>query len=108
MSIQNNLSSEEAIAAAEEAGQVVVFPALNQLQIDIDSAESYAIYQANMETFERHFRISDREEHSSKSGGDCRHITLTLEKNLRSNEERVLYRDANPTLFIEPKPEAAK
>lgn len=124
MSIDNSLASSVAISGAEANGHTVVFPAVNQLQIDIDDEAGYAIYSANLELLQRYYHTESIIETPSKSGGHCRHITITLRENLRSDTERivlqaclgsdlkreflsfarVLHRDAHPTLFIEDSP----
>jgi hypothetical protein len=82
-------TSKRAIDEAAKLGMVVVFPKDNQLQIDIDNDESYAVFQAHLDILQHHFGFGDIEEHPSKSGGQKRHITVNLNADI-DNTERVL------------------
>lgn len=121
------LESKHAEDSAVEFGMVVVYPAPNQLQIDIDSDAAYRVFKANIAKLKLHWPfiggIQSIDEHPSKSGLPCRHITVNLKDALQSNLERiviqlclgsdplremlsylrVLKRDEHPTLFMERK-----
>lgn len=83
-------NSESAYSKATLMGLVVVTPEPNQLQIDIDSDVAYAVYKQNLETLKQFFPVASIEEHPSKSGGEKRHVTITLIKPVMSNMERIL------------------
>jgi hypothetical protein len=113
-------NSDRAFQEAKILGLEVVLPKPNQLQIDIDSTE-------DMDVFNIHFGILLKYEQAvivrdepSKSGGEKRHITVDLGRDI-SNVERILLQsvlgsdrkreilswvqhckgDAHPTLFLE-------
>ena len=76
---------------AEKKGLVVVYPKMDELFLDIDSSEAFG-------RFEEHLYILDREmpgfllevrSEPSASGGEHRHITLTLNRYVAA-EERIL------------------
>lgn len=58
----------------------VVIPEANQLQVDIDTDEQYAVYQRACECFIKNFPGDPPivEEHPSRSGLPRRHVTITL------------------------------
>lgn len=67
------------VARAAEEGLKVVYPTDNELQIDIDSEEQYAVFQRRMEVLERNIPGEyGVEEHPSKSGLPKRHVTITV------------------------------
>ena len=113
-------NSQRAIDEAALLGMDVVFPAANQLQIDIDSDEAYDRYLRVRPLLERHLSDIEIEEHPSRSGGENRHITLTLSRNVTDIERillqaclgsdpvreflgyiQVLEGDPHPVLFLE-------
>lgn len=113
-------NSQRAIDEAALLGMDVVFPAANQLQIDIDSDEAYERYLRVHPLLYQHLGVVDGEEHPSKSGGEKRHITLTLKKDITDTERillqaclgsdpvreflgyiQVLTGDPHPVLFLE-------
>ena len=71
-----SLAAEE---AAEKVDCVVEYPGPNQLQLDLDSEESYQLFQKRLVEFEQHsmfgVEITIR---PSKSGLPHRHVLLTL------------------------------
>lgn len=72
---------EEFIRQMKAAGYRIVAPEPNQLQIDIDTPEQYAVYQHAIECVMRNWprcAALTFEEHASKSGWPARHITITL------------------------------
>lgn len=98
-----------------------VFPAGNELQIDIDSAEQYEKFIRNLSVLQGHYTIH-MTTHVSRSGGDHRHVTLTVpgyidkwqriafQAALGSDPTRELLSciqalegDPQPTAFREPK-----
>lgn len=114
-------NSQSAIDKAASSGMVVVYPTDCQLQIDIDGNEAYGTFLCVLPTLQQHFPVAKVETHLSKSGGEKRHVTVTLEKPVMSNMERVLLqaclgsdgiremlsyiqvldRDPHPILFLE-------
>lgn len=81
-------SSKRAIDEAAKLGMDVVFPKDNQLQIDIDNNESYALYEGVRDVIAHHYGILQEEIHASKSGGEKRHLTITLLRVI-DNMERI-------------------
>lgn len=118
-----NICSKRAFIDAQTLNCEVVLPEDNQLQIDIDSEEDFLLYLKNIERFDQHVaRIVKEEIKPSRSGGDRKHITLTLDGSIvLEPDQRILYQlmlgsdrtreflsyirvlneDENPTLFIE-------
>lgn len=114
-------NSESAFEKAKANDLVVVEPEAHQLQIDIDDSRAYEIFSKNQAAVNEHFGIVGIEEHASKSGGDRKHVTVTLAKPVMSNMERILLqaclgsdgvrellsyvqvlnRDPHPILFLE-------
>jgi len=108
----------------ELEGKTVVLPADNQLQIDIDSDEHYAVFMRSAEVLLRNWGDTceiEVEEHPSSSGMPCRHITLTLPFTVEPwqrialqaalgsdpvrellSATRLIRGDIHPTLFVEP------
>lgn len=118
------LSADERDRKAAELGQVLVFPADDELQIDIDSEHAYDVYKAMLPIVTRHFRVRDIQEKPSKSGLPKRHITIKMSDPVTPYERLILQlalgsdrvRDVlglarlrlsqdQPTCFFEPKPE---
>lgn len=113
-------NSERAVKDAADFGLFVVFPEDNQLQLDIDNDESFALYESVRDIIHHHYGILGEEIHSSRSGGQKRHITVTLgikisnmerialQASLGSDRKRELLsiiqeknHDNHPTLFLE-------
>jgi hypothetical protein len=114
------IKSERAFNDARLNGEIVVLPAKDELQLDIDNAEDYDVYLSNIERFHEHlFTVISAKEAPSRSGKG-KHITIKLENEI-SPEQRILYQlllgsdrvremlsyvrflndDLNPTLFVE-------
>jgi hypothetical protein len=114
-------NSQRAIDEAARLGLDVVFPADNELQIDIDSDADYSVFCEHLGILDRHYGApSDVVEKPSRSGGERRHITVTLHHKV-TNTERIMLQallgsdrkreilsllqerdgDAHPTLFLE-------
>lgn len=87
----------EVIAA--EKGLKVVFPAANQLQIDLDTHEAFVEYERRYECFltgaasilTRHHEV---EVHPSASGLPHRHITISFADKIFTEQERILVQAA--------------
>lgn len=112
--------SNSAIREAKTSGLVPVFPGPNQLQIDIDNDVQFAVYKKNKDIVHQYWGIVHELIAPSKSGGERKHITLTLKgpvgvleriglqavlgsdlKREQFSLVRVLQNDAHPTLFFE-------
>jgi hypothetical protein len=114
-------NSERAIHEAKLLGLEVVFPAADELQIDIDNSADYEVFLEHIGILERYYCTAfEPKETLSRSGGDCKHITVKLHHKI-SNTERILLQavlgsdrkreilsllqewggDAHPTLFLE-------
>jgi hypothetical protein len=71
-------NSSRAVREAEANGLVVVYPASNQLQIDIDSDRAFDIFLEMKLLLEKYFNVEDVCITFSRSGPPKRHITVTL------------------------------
>lgn len=116
------------ISYVEAGGYIVVEPAPNQLQIDIDTPEQYETFKTMSDCLSRNWdavsqlAVPTIEEHFSKSGFPRRHITVTLPFNVEPWQRiafqaamgsdpfrellsivRLLRGDDKPTLFVEEK-----
>jgi hypothetical protein len=120
------LSSHDAEIEAQENGWFVVFPAPDELQIDIDSAESLARFEKLISIAQQYFVLLEVSRGPSISGlPDHYHITLRTDRDLDNRtrialqailgsdpirELRSLVRDyvsdPHPTLFFERKDES--
>lgn len=118
-----NEAREAFITKVLEAGNTIVYPALDELQIDIDSDDHYATFLTSMECVCRNWDDAESitvECHPSQSGLPRRHITLTLPRTftpwqrialqacfgsdpLREllSATRLIKGDIHPTLFVE-------
>lgn len=114
-------NSITAITAAEKAGLVCVFPKPNELQIDIDDAESMKVWKRHRQVLEMYWGIVNEDIQPSRSGKPNRyHITVTVGRGLKDLERcalqamcgsdrmrellslvQVLENDPHPTLFVE-------
>lgn len=118
-------NSEAALKKAKKENLVVVYPAKNQLQIDIDSDFSYAIYTRMFPLVDKYYGVKTVKDAPSKSGLPKRHITLTLYRDVTGFERIALQAalssdrvrellgvvqerngDPTPVLFLEKKPES--
>ena len=115
--------SESAYKKAEVEDLKVVLPEPNQLFIDIDNDFAMALFERNYKSFLNwYFQESDPVITPSKSGGERRHITVTLADPIDPKErlilqaflgsdlkreflglQRIKEGDKNPTLFLEKK-----
>lgn len=117
---------ESFISRMKAEGYDIVYPAANELQIDIDSDEQYAVFKQAIACVNRNWEEIGEvtyEEHPSKSGFPSRHITakmpfdvepwqrIALQAALGSDPirellsaTRMLRGDIHPTLFVELKP----
>ncbi len=115
--------SESAYKKAEAEDLQVVLPTDRQLFIDIDNDFSLAVFEKNWQTFANWYtEESDPVITPSKSGGERKHITVTLAEPVTPTERLVLQAflgsdlkreflglqrikagDKNPTLFLERK-----
>lgn len=113
-------NSQRAIDEAAKLGMDVVFPADNQLQIDIDKEEDYVYMNSVLDVLDVHWGIKDMEVHPSKSFGEKRHVTITLYRDIDVKERillqacfgsdrkrellsylQVIHGDEHPVLFLE-------
>ncbi len=119
-----NEAREDFIKRMQDDGYAIVLPESNELQIDIDTEEHYEAFLAAVEILERNNVFSfSVEEHESRSGYPCRHITITLPFDVTPWQRiamqsamgsdparellsslRLLKGDAHPTLLVEEKP----
>lgn len=118
-------NSARALREAADENLEVVFPAKNQLQIDIDSDHAFNIYQETKEIVERYYGLILEDIKPSRSGLPKRHITITLYGDLNEFERIALqaclgsdrireilsviqarHNDPHPTLFLEKKKNA--
>lgn len=119
-----NERREDFMARMIEEGYSIVLPKPNELQIDIDTDEQFAIFTRASESMAKNWWIDSGlplvETHPSKSGLPCRHVTITLpfdvtpwqrialQASLGSDPMRELLSsirlmkgDVAPTLFVE-------
>lgn len=111
------------IQRTKDEGFDVVIPKDNELQIDIDNDEQYAVFERAMHSLSRNevFSPLTYEEHPSRSGLPRRHITVTLPRNVDTPWMRIALQaslgsdpireliscirlirgDMAPTLFVE-------
>lgn len=110
------------IARMKAEGYDVVVPKANELQIDIDSEDAYTVFLDAVGMFIANGAVSHLhyDEHPSRSGLPCRHITVRLPFELDTWQRialqaafgsdykrellscvRALRRDEYPTLFVE-------
>lgn len=123
-----SLRMQKAHIQAAVKGCIVVLPKPNELFVDIDSADALATFKVAIKKIEEGFTDSlTYNQRPSPSGREGRfHITVTLPRNVKSHEERILLqallgsdpirelvswgrvqrRAPEPTLFFE-KPEVA-
>jgi hypothetical protein len=124
MSVMIAPTSARAEIEAKELGLDVVYPAPNQLQIDIDSEADYETFIEVNYVLKNFIGVTHYEEKPSRSGWPKKHITLTLDRDV-TNLERILLqaclgsdgtreflsyvqeinKDPHPTLFLEKKPD---
>jgi len=73
-----NETREAYIARVEAEGFVIVYPADNELQVDIDNDTHYEAFLRSWAIFGRDVPEATMLEHESKSGYPRRHITVSL------------------------------
>lgn len=83
-----NSTFEASKAKADELGLVIREPKPNELFLDIDSAYDYAIFVKHLPILGD--IVKSVRETPSKSGGDRKHIVVTLNRNVASLTERVM------------------
>lgn len=113
-------NSERAFHEAKLLGLEVVLPKANELQIDIDSTDDYALFDMHFGILLQYEVAQVTRDEPSKSGGERRHITVQMGRDV-TNMERMLLQsvlgsdrkreilswvqqcngDPNPTLFLE-------
>lgn len=114
------IPQEEAIKAVKENGFDVVYPEDNQLQLDIDDEAGLIRFENMLYMVGAYLNIKDYNIRTSKSGGDHKHITITLPHPISPVERillqailgsdpkremlsyvRLLKGEKNPTIFFE-------
>lgn len=116
-------STQDAIEQAKARGLKTIFPSENELQIDIDDRASEDLFwELYRSIFIRYFESGKEPKVTpSKSGGEKKHITVTLTRDVTAMERILLQAclgsdrkrellsfielikgDAMPTLFFEP------
>lgn len=73
-----NETRDAYVKRVEAEGFKVVFPADDELQVDIDNETHYDAFKRSWEIFSRDEPGATMEEHPSKSGLPSRHVTITL------------------------------
>jgi hypothetical protein len=115
-------NSARALQEADVEGYDIVFPADNELQIDIDSDEEFQVYERLINVVRDHIGVLDEHIAPSRSGLPKRHITVTLNATVSVIERialqaclgsdrmreilgyvQYLIKDPHPTLFLENK-----
>ncbi len=111
-----------ALEKAKAEGFKVVYPKPNELQLDIDRAEDYVVWQAHRSILDEYFKILKVVETPSQEKGHM-HVTVTVEKSfnpferiafqavLGSDRKREILglimnklgHESKPTLFLEKK-----
>lgn len=109
---------------ADERGLDIKYPQPNELFIDIDNARDFARFKTLIEMFKRVERVREWTSTASASGGQHRHVVVTLTRDV-SQFERIAFQAMlgsdlkrevlsferlragtcpHPTVFFEPKP----
>lgn len=114
-------SYPEAVKRAEEKGLVVRHPKANELFLDIDTPEQFAVFTRNVEVLKKFKPVKAVIDDPSSSGAPGRrHVTVVLEEDITKVERvafqaalgsdpmremlslaRIAVNDAHPTLFFE-------
>jgi hypothetical protein len=110
---------------ADERNLDIKYPAPNELFIDIDNARDFARFKVLVEMLGRTETVRSWVDTPSASGGQHRHVVVTLGRNVLSAFERIAFQamlgsdlkreilsyerwnatgDPCPTVFFEPKP----
>lgn len=79
-------------AAAAAKGLVVVLPEDNELFLDLDSLESRDVFHAHLNILQGRLPglVQEVVSNVSASGGDHRHVTITLSRPVKGAVERIL------------------
>jgi hypothetical protein len=120
-----DLNSAEATVWANAHGLEVVFPQANEVFLDMDDAESYTVFKANLELVERFIKSTHIKETTSRSGN--KHVYVSFERDISVMERlviqgilgsdrrcighqmrKLLEGDPNPVLFFEKAPAAKR
>lgn len=121
----SSFTLEGAIAAAEAANCQVRYPAPNELFVDIDSEEDFALFEKHLAVFrEQCIAVESVDVTPSKSGLPKRHVVVRLVEPVADATQRVLFQallgsdrlhellsllairegtTPHPTMFFEPK-----
>jgi hypothetical protein len=83
-------NSARAVRGAQDNGLVVVYPASNQLQIDIDSDRAFNIFLEMQHLLEKYFEVGKVKITASRSGLPKRHITVTLDQPITNYQRLAL------------------
>ena len=89
----DNVYNKTAEELAEERGCTVLYPKVNELQLDIDSAEAYEnflLQRAILNSRNNILLESETTELVSKSGLPHRHIIIRLKDRVLDERERIL------------------
>jgi hypothetical protein len=116
----SNVDRESYIVQMKIGGFFVIFPEPNELFIDIDTDDDYALYADQYKILIRDIGVVDNRESISRNGLPGRHVTITLPFEV-SDVERIAWQAAlgsdpkrellsmvryqrgvkHPTLFVE-------
>lgn len=84
-------NSQRALNQATMEGLDVVFPADNELFVDIDNAHSYMLFCKQFDIVNKHIGVEGWQENISKSGNpDKKHITIQLSVDVTPMERLAL------------------
>lgn len=117
-------NSQRALDQAQRESLEVVYPADNELMIDIDNEHSYMLFQNQIQIVSKFVGVVEVRENPSKSGKPWKmHITVELDPNVSMLERLALQamlgsdrtrellgyvqyknNDPHPVLFLEKKP----
>ena len=118
-------NSQNAINKAKFENLEVKFPTTNELFIDVDNEHSFQMFIRLFQIFQKFVdKGASFVEYPSKSGLPKRHVTVSLSRPVRNEEQRILFQallgsdrvreilgyvqatngDPHPTLFLEAKP----
>lgn len=76
--------------AARANGCAIVYPADNELQLDIDSEADFTRFEDQLPILKRTVGVTTWRVHPSKSGGEKRHVTVVLDRDVTDARERIL------------------
>jgi hypothetical protein len=121
-----DISSKTAYRDASLEGLQVVLPETNQLFVDIDSDFAFLTYEKNLKAIYEWYEVEGEPIITpSRSGGERKHIIITLSEPIGVKDrlilqaflgsdlrreflglQRIRQKDPNPTLFLEKKENA--